>query len=67
MTKKITCKAKINGEWVEVPFHGVVQCSDFIEPHGELIACQVAVIELENQLIMRSFDTIKDIREVENE
>lgn len=70
--RKITCKAKINGEWVEVPFHGIFQYSDVIEPfpmiggyNGGVIAYPVAVIELENQLIMRSLDTVKDIREVE--
>lgn len=71
--RKITCKAKINGEWVEVPFHGIFQYSDVIEPspmvgrhNGGVIAYPVAVIELENQLIMRSLDAVKDIRNSSN-
>lgn len=70
--KKITCKAKINGEWVEVPFRGVFQYSDVIAPSpmigghkGGTIAYPVAVVELDNQLIMRNIDSVKDIKEVE--
>ena len=67
-----TCKAKVNGEWVEVLFHGVFQYSDVISPslmvgghNGGVIAYPVAVVELENQLLMRSVDSVKDIKEVE--
>lgn len=66
------CKAKINGSWQEVPFYGVFQYSDVIEPAlrvgghpGGVIAYPVAVVELDNQLIMRSIDSVKDIKEVD--
>ena len=66
------CKVKINGSWQEVPFHGVFQYSDVIAPSllvgghtGGTIAYPVAVVELYNQLIMRSVDSVKDIKEVE--
>ncbi len=68
------CKVKVNGSWQEVPFHGVFQYSDVIEPSlmvgghpGGVIAYPVAVVELENQLIMRSIGSVKDIKEVDDE
>ena len=66
------CKAKVNGNWQEVPFYGVFQFSDVIAPSplvgghkGGTMAYPVAVVELDNQLIMRSIDSIKKIKEVE--
>ena len=68
------CKASIDGGWREVPFYGVFQYSDVIGPSlmagghpGGVIAYPVAVVELENQLIMRSIDSVKDIKEVGDE
>lgn len=63
-----TCKAKVNGEWIEAPFHGIYQYSAITPPslgehNGGVIAYPVAVIELENQLLMRSVDSVKDIKE----
>lgn len=68
------CKAKVDGSWKEVPFYGVFQYSNVIEPAlrvgghpGGVIAYPVAVVELDNQLIMRSIDSVKDIKEVDDE
>ena len=66
------CKVKVNGSWQEVPFYGVFQYSNVIEPAitvgghpGGVIAYPVAVVELDNQLVMRYIDSVKDIKEVE--
>ena len=66
------CKVKINDSWQEVPFYGVFQYTDVIGPSllvgghkGGTIAYPVAVVELDNQLIMRNIDSVKDIKEVE--
>lgn len=67
------CKAIIDGKWQTVAFHGVFQYSDVTAPSpwsvgtpGGTIAYPVAVVEYESgKLIMRSLDSIKEIREVE--
>lgn len=64
------CETKIDDKWVEVPFHGIFQYSDVVQPSlmvgghsGGVVAYPVALVGIDGYLAVRDVNSVRNIRE----